>query len=152
MKTFGNPFRTALAILCLLGGDLARAAEADPETPADNSLRDFMVGQYDLIGRKPDSTATYSGRVQLRAQGNTLEVTRTIAGKTEKGTVHFVTVAGADRIPVVRMQFRFGGVAYEATYRWQSDPDNFPRFTGLVYRPDSRTKSPGIEALFPIQK
>jgi len=73
---------------------------------------------------------------------------RTIEGKTDKCAARFDTVAGADRIPVVRMHFRFDGKEYEATYRWQSDPDNYPRFTGYVYL--AGTKLPGLEALFPI--
>ena len=73
---------------------------------------------------------------------------RIIGGKTEKCTARFDTVAGTDRIPVLRMHFRFVGNEYEATYRWQSDPDNYPRFTGYLYL--SGIKSPGLEALFPI--
>ena len=31
-----------------------------------------------------------------------------------------------------------------------NDPENYPRFTGYLYL--SGTKSPGLEALFPIHK
>ena len=62
----------------------------------------------------------------------------------------FDTVAGSDRIPVLRIHFHFDGKEYEVTYRWQSDPDNYPRFIGYLYL--SGTKSPGLEALFPIHK
>ena len=48
------------------------------------------------------------------------------------------------------MHFHFDGKEYDAVYRWQSDPDNYPRFTGYVYLAD--TKSPGLEALFPIHQ
>jgi hypothetical protein len=48
------------------------------------------------------------------------------------------------------MRFRFDGNEYDATYSWQSDPDNYPRLTGYLYL--SGTKSPGLEALFPIHK
>jgi hypothetical protein len=109
-----------------------------------------MVGEYDLIGRKPDSTATYTGHLTLRNENGVLQVTRTIDGKTDKCVARFDTVAGNDRIPVLRMHFHLDGAEYDATYRWQSDPDNYPRFTGYVYLPD--TKSPGLEALFPIHR
>jgi hypothetical protein len=59
-------------------------------------------------------------------------------------------VAGADYIPVLRMHFHFDGKEYDTTYRWQSDPDNYPRFTGYVYL--AGTKSPGLEALFPLHQ
>ena len=109
-----------------------------------------MAGEYDLIVRKPDSIATYTGHLTLRNENGVLQVTRTIGGKTDKCVARFDTVAGDDRIPVLRMHFHLDGFEYDATYRWQSDPDNYPRFTGYVYL--AETKSPGLEALFPIHK
>ena len=143
--------RASLAILAMiLFADSARCADAYRKPVDEQFLRSYMAGEYDLIGRKPDSTATYSGHVTLRDEGGVLQVTRTIEGKTDKCVARFATVAGSDRIPVLRMRFRFEGKEYDATYSWQSDPDNFPRFTGYLYL--SGTKSPGLEALFPIHK
>jgi len=31
--------------------------------------RNYMAGEYDLIGRKADSSATYNGHVTLRDEG-----------------------------------------------------------------------------------
>ena len=109
-----------------------------------------MAGEYDLIGRKADSSATYNGHITLRDEGGVLQVTRTVEGKTDKCAARFDTVAGSDRIPVLRMHFGFEGKEYDATYSWQSDPDNYPRFTGYLYL--SGTKSPGLEALFSVHK
>lgn len=143
-----SAFRVILALFVLSLAGTARCAE-----PADEEfLRGFMAGEYDVIGRKPDSATTYSGRLTLRAEGNVLQATRIIEGKTTKATIRLDTVAGADRISVVRMSFALDGVEYEATYRWQSDPDNYPRFTGIIYRVDHQTKSPGLEAFFPTRK
>jgi hypothetical protein len=140
-----------IAILAmLLFANSARCADADRERLDEESLRSYMTGEYDLIGRKADSTATYSGHVTLRDENGVLQVTRTIEGKTAKCAARFGTVAGTDRIPVLRMHFRFDGKEYDATYRLQSDPDNYPRFTGYVYL--TGTKSPGLEALFPIHR
>ena len=126
----------------------ARSGETDQKPLDEEFLRNYMAGEYDLIGRKADSTSTYNGHVTLRDEGGVLQVTRTVEGKTEKCAARFDTVAGTDRIPVLRMHFHFDGKEYDATYRWQSDPDNYPRFTGYLYL--SSTKSPGLEALFPI--
>ena len=126
----------------------ARCGETDRKPLDEAFLRNYMAGEYDLIGRKPDSTATYTGRVTLRDEGGVLQVTRTVEGKTDKCAARFDTVAGTDRIPVLRMHFYFDGKEYDATYRWQSDSDNYPRFTGYLYL--SGTKLPGLEALFPI--
>jgi len=143
--------RAFLAILAILViANPARCADADSKQLDEEFLRGYMAGEYDLIGRKVDSTATYTGHVTLRDEGGVLQVLRTIEGKTDKCAARFDTVAGADRIPVLRMHFRFDGKEYYATYRWQSDPDNYPRFTGYVYL--TGTKSPGLEALFPIHQ
>jgi len=128
----------------------AHSGKADQKPLDQEFLRNYMAGEYDLIGRKADSSATYNGHVTLRDEGGALQVTRTVEGKTDKCVARFDTVAGSDRIPVLRMHFRFDGKEYDATYRWQSDPDNYPRFTGYLYL--SSTKSPGLEALFPVHK
>ena len=141
-------FLTILAML--LFANSVHSADADRERLDEESLRGYMSGEYDLIGRKSDSTATYTGHVTLREEKGVLQVTRTIDGNTDKCVARFDTVAGTDRIPVLRMHFRFDGKEYDATYRWQSDPDNYPRFTGYLYL--SGTKSPGLEALFPIHE
>jgi hypothetical protein len=143
--------RAFLAILAILFfADSARCADAESKQLDQEFLRGYMAGEYDLIGRKADSTATYTGHVTLRDEGGVLEVSRTIEGKTDQCAARFDTVAGADHIPVLRIHFRFDGKEYDATYRWQSDPDNYPRFTGYVYL--AGTKSPGLEALFPIHQ
>ena len=122
-------------------------SEADQKQLDEESLRSYMAGEYDLIGRKADSIITYNGHVTLRDEAGVLQVARTVEGKTEKCAAQLDTVAGTDRIPVLRMHFHFDGKEYDAAYRWQSDPDNYPRFTGYLYL--SGTKSPGLEALFP---
>ena len=127
-----------------------RSGEADQKPLDEAFLRSYMAGEYDLIGRKADSALTYNGHVTLRDEGGVLQVIRTVEGKTDKCAARFDTVAGTDRIPVLRMHFRFDGKEYDAIYRWQSHPDNYPRFTGYVYL--SGAKSPGLEAFFPIHK
>ncbi len=98
--------RAFLAIVAMmLFANSAVCADADRKRPDEESLRGYMAGDYDLIGRKPD---------------------------------------------LLRIHFDFDGKEYDATYRWQSDPDNYPRFTGYVYFPG--TKSPGLEALFPVHR
>ena len=127
-----------------------RSSGTDRKPLDEEFLRNYMAGEYDLIGRKADSSASYNGPVTLRDEGGILQVTRTVEGNTDKCAARFDTMAGTDRIPVLRMHFHFDGKDYDATYCWQSDPDNYPRFIGYIYL--SGTKSPGLEALFPIHK
>ena len=142
--------RACLATVFLSIYHFAFAAGANTGPIDEPFLRGYMAGEYHLIGRKADSNKTYAGHVALREKNGVLEVTRTIEGNTNTCIAHFDTVTGNDRIPVLRMHFRFDGNEYDATYRWQSDPDNYPRFTGYVYL--AGTKSPGLEALFPIHQ
>jgi hypothetical protein len=139
--------RAFFAILLLLAAVSGRCSDADRKAPDEEFLRNYMAGEYDLIGRKADSTSTYNGHITLRDEAGVLQVTRTVEGNIEKCIARFDTVAGDDRIPVLRMHFHLDGKEYDAIYRWQSDPDNYPRFTGYLYL--SGTKSPGLEALFP---
>jgi hypothetical protein len=142
--------KTSLAILAMmLFANSIRCADTDRKPLGDKSLRSYVAGEYDLIERKPDSTATYNGHLTLRDENGVLQVIRTVEGKAEKCIARFDTVAGTDRIPVLRVHFDFDGKEYDATYRWQSDPDNYPRFTGYLYL--FGTKSPGLEALFPTR-
>jgi hypothetical protein len=143
--------KPALAMVAFgLFAHSAWCAGGDTKPLDEESLRSYMAGEYDLIGRKADSTGTYTGRVSIRDEGGLLQVVRTIDGRTDRCVARFDTVAGADRIPILRMHFRFDAREYDATYCWQSDPDNYARLTGNLYFGD--TKSPGLEALFPIHR
>jgi uncharacterized protein YciI len=147
---FAKKAKGAAQTACPTTGSSARGADAGRTQPDEESLRGYMTGEYDLVGRKPDSTAMYTGHVTFRDENGVLQVTRTIDGQTDKCVARFDTVVGADRIPVLRMHFHLDGKEYDGAYRWQSDPDNYPRFTGYVYL--AGTKSPGLEGLFPIHR
>jgi hypothetical protein len=82
-----------------------RSGETDRKPLDEQFFRNYMAGEYDLIGRKADSSATYNGHVTLRDEGGILQVTRTVEGKTDKCAARFDTVAGTNRIPVLRMHF-----------------------------------------------
>jgi hypothetical protein len=92
--------RASLAFLAiLLLAYSARCADADPKQLDEEFLRGYVAGEYDLIGRKADSAATYTGHVTLRDGGGVLQVMRTIEGKTDKCAARFDTVAGPITFP-----------------------------------------------------
>jgi hypothetical protein len=78
-----RPLRVILALLSLVFADLARCAD-ERKALDEEFLRGFMAGDYDLIGRKPDSTATYTGRVTLRADGNSLQASESSTERPHK--------------------------------------------------------------------
>src|SRR5215471_12341672 len=113
--------RASFALLAiLLLANSARCGDAKRKSIDEESLRSYMVGEYDLIGRKPDSTVTYTGHVTFRNENGNLQLTRTIGGKSDTCVARFDSVGGDDRIPVLRMHFHFNGKEYDAIYRWQS--------------------------------
>src|SRR5882724_2164894 len=122
MRTPSQSMRSSCVATCLDNMTSSCASPIRLRLTRDMSHFEAREGFYRLLGRS---------RARLR-------------------NARFDTVAGADRIAVLRMHFRFDGKEYDATYRWQSDPDNYPRFTGYVYLADS--KSPGLEALFPTHQ
>ncbi len=113
----------------------------------DEPLYDFLCGSYDVIGRLPDSNQVYSGKVEFKRSGNSLEAVRVIRGKRVRGTGMIESVT-ADRVKVLRVRFGTKNKEYEATYLIGSDLDNYGRLTGTVYLKNGKTKTPGLEALF----
>jgi len=112
-------------------------------------LLGFLAGEYRLVGQAPDSGAAYVGQVTLRQHKGSLEIVRTVAGVSTRGS-GTIEAAGEGGTLVLKARFSVSAVAYEATYLWKSDLDNYPRLTGYTYRAAGETKSPGLEALFHI--
>ena len=136
--------RAFLAIMAIvLFANSAVCADADSKRLDEESLRGYMAGEYDLIGRKADSTATYSGHVTLQDVNGVLQVTRMIEGKADKCVARFDTVAGDDKIPVLRIHFHFDGKEYDPTYRCSLTPTITPDLpvtfiSQAPSRPDSK--------------
>ncbi len=125
-----------------------------PKSFDAESAADSLVGEYVVIGKKPDSIVTYQGRVTLQKRGQKLLVTRTINGHTDHGIAVFYEADPPGDVVALNMHFSQGGRQYEAAYLWSNDLDNYPRLTGYVYLPkDSamQTQSPGLESLFPLE-
>jgi hypothetical protein len=142
----------ALVVFANLGNGQHRTPPDADRAKLWNSFAKFIVGDYVIVGRKPDSTVTYTGRLSLHWDGKEFAVTRTIGGDTVQAKGSFDVETGCcDYNTVLRMSFSFDGRLYEATYLWSGDLSNNARLTGYVYLPKSgATKFPGIEALFPL--
>ena len=142
--------RCFVLILLLLGG-WSSAVWAKPAAKLPRAeLVNVMQGDYVVVGKSPDSQATYSGRLTFRPRGETLAFTRTVAGRTVRGVATLELTVMGGRAPVLRMHFVQDGQRYEGTFQWMIDLDNYARFTGYVYRPDGTTKQGGLEMLFPL--
>src|SRR5436309_15469214 len=58
-----------LATMFLIGSHSVFGADGNAKPVDEEFLRGYMAGEYDLIGRKADSAATYTGHVTLRDEG-----------------------------------------------------------------------------------
>ena len=145
------PTLLRLCLLCLVLLGWSRAVHAAPKKDALDraTLTNIMSGDYIIVGKKPDSEATYTGRLTFRARGQRLAFTRTVGGRTERGTATLEMTVVGDPAPVLRMHFKLDGQPYDGIYQWKFDYDNYARFTGYVYRPG--TKAAGLEMLFPAE-
>lgn len=112
-------------------------------------LSQFLVGTYRIVGKWPDSPDTYTGVAVISREGYFLRVEREIGGEKDAGTGE-VKRSETDGIPVLKITFQSAGLAYEGTYIWSSDLDNYARISGYVTRqgPGRRTKDPGMECFF----
>ena len=142
--------RCFVLILLLLGG-WCSAAWANPAAKLPRvELVNVMQGDYIVVGKKPDSNATYTGRLSFRPRGEKLSFIRTVDGQTVRGTATLELTAVGDLAPILRMRLVQDGQRYEGTFQWMIDLDNYARFTGYVYRRDGTTKAAGLEMLFPL--
>ncbi|WAC08443.1 MAG: hypothetical protein OS130_04415 [Thermodesulfobacteriota bacterium] len=122
-------------------------AQCPGKSAEEDSLYEFLQGTYHLIGRLPDSSTTYTGKVTFTKTDNGLQVRRTIDGKAIEGAGKIET-ATADKIKVLRVRFINQNKSYELTYLINSDLDNHARLSGYLYLIPGGTKVPGLEALF----
>ena len=137
-----------LATTVYLSPVATRGASANKLSRAD--LANIMQGNYIVVGKKPDSRATYTGQLTFRARGQPLAFRRTVDGHTVRGVATLEMTVVGDPAPVLRMSFVQAGQHYSATFQWMFDLDNYARFTGYVYRSDNTTKVVGLEMLFPF--
>ncbi|MBI4988800.1 MAG: hypothetical protein HZC23_08285 [Rhodocyclales bacterium] len=133
--------RLPLLMLACLSSAPAFAAD-DDESP----LWDFVRGRYTLIGRQPDSQATYTGTAKIERVGKQLRLTRTIAGKQER---IFGTVRRADPGEAWVLSFKWDRrVPMEMVCLVGPDLDNYARLTCHWGRADNPHAQPGMEAYF----
>lgn len=133
--------RCLLLTLACLSTKPAFAADED-ESP----LWDFVRGRYTLVGRQPDSQATYTGTAKIERAGKQLRLTRTIAGRQER---IFGTVRRADPGEAWVLAFKWGQKpAMEMVCLVGTDLDNYARLTCHWGKAGNPHTQPGMEAYF----
>ena len=133
--------KTLLGLLLVAAGTVG--ASSAGEEHYDSA---FFAGKYEIVGRRPDSNQTYSGKATISANGNELKIVRSVNGRMIEGIGKFDRVT-PDKIPVIRISFRENGKLVEETCMFAGDLDNYLRITCVVY--SKATKRAGLETYFP---
>jgi hypothetical protein len=113
----------------------------------EDFLRNYISGNYLLIGKSVDSDKTYHGNLSIRADNSQLRVTRNLNGESVDGNATIESTSSGDR-SVLRIRFMQNHREYEETCLFQSDLDNYPRISCYLYQPGKNTDNPGLEAFF----
>lgn len=113
----------------------------------ENLFERYLQGTYLLIGKHLDSSETYFGEVSIALSESGLSITRMISGKIVHGTASIAQTT-SDHIPPLKMRFSEDGNDYEESCVVANDLDNYARITCYLYIPGTKTKNPGMEALF----
>jgi hypothetical protein len=135
-----------VAVLVSLGSTLF-AVEPGHEFPPP----EYFAGEYELIGRSPDSKTSYAGTLRLHSEvGGRFAMIRNIGGQEIKGSAKLDHAdPPGDRPAILRISFRENGKDFEGTFLWQSDFDNRARMTGFIYRLEKGKRLPArLEAWF----
>ena len=80
MPVMGRRLWIALIGLMFLTG----VSTPVPAQPAD--LYGFLSGSYAVIGKRPDSSETYSGQINLQEADGQLQVVRVVNSQKTRGT------------------------------------------------------------------
>lgn len=107
----------------------------------------FLTGKYLLVGKAVDSDETYTGKVEIFLENETLKVRRKIEKQVTVGDATIESALNGDA-KVLRIRFSESDVKYEETCLWRSDLNNYARISCYLYQPGVKTMSPGLEVLF----
>ena len=133
----------------------ARFGHAAENAPSDKEIvAEALVGEYVLIGRKPDSEVTYTGRVTIARKPQGLEYTRSIVdGGVGYGPVSIDPSTPVAGRPTVRMTFPMGDDVCTVTYLYQKTATGLTCLSGHVqFLQPKQTHVAGLEALFPLKE
>jgi len=113
----------------------------------DDFLKDFLVGEYTIIGKKNESSETYLGSMKIENIKGKFKVTRQIGDKKIICTAAIKEVLSGE-IKVFVIYYTQNKTNYEISYMIDTDFDNYPRLSGYLYRKDVFSDNPGLEAAF----
>ena len=119
----------------------------DDKTQAD-PLLNFVVGDYVIVGREPDSGATYSGTARVEPREGGLLLNRRRGGNEVTAIGRFEVPSPPNEGRVLRFRW-YDPEPVLMTCLVSADLDNYPRLTCTWLHEGSQPAQPGLEAMFP---
>lgn len=113
----------------------------------NESVHNFLVGNYLIIGKYYEAETTYYSKATIMTNGDGLKIIKHINKRKFSGIGKVERAIFADA-PVLRMNFTKDKQPQEQTCIFRSDLDNYARISCYVYPPRSDTNDPGLEAWF----
>ena len=115
----------------------------------DAFLKDFLVGEFTIIGKKIESTETYTGSMIIENIKGKFKITRQIGDKKIICEAAIKEVLSGE-IKVFIVYYTENKIDYEISYMIDTDFDNYPRLSGYFYKKGTYPKNPGLETAFCI--
>jgi hypothetical protein len=85
------------------GGLACKRQQYDPAVPA------ALPGTYEIVGRMPDSSATYGGTLEITAGKTSYALKRTVDGDAMTGSAWLTTCGKKGRHGVQMLDFKYTG-------------------------------------------
>lgn len=122
-----------------------RPEKIDPEFPAG------LVGNYEIIGRWPDSDTTYSGHLEIKDGGTSYSLKRTVGGNTIKGEA-WIEFCSPDKFMVFKFKYTNAPKAFAGTCYFRGNSDNYYLISCYTRLDKTKYKNHGLEAMFQLQE
>ena len=113
----------------------------------NNFLSDFLVGTYTIVGKKIESSETYTGSMKIENIKGKFKVTRQIGDKKIICEAVIKEVLSGE-IKIFIINYTENKIDYEISYMIDTDFDNYARLTGYFYIKGTYPEKPGLEAAF----
>ncbi len=127
---------------------LDQTAATTGEKEIDDDFRGFVVGDYAIVGKRPEGGPAYAGTAKIERRGDVLVLTRRIGNAT---TVYEGGLERAeppmDRPRVFRFRWVQGKSKMLMTCLMRADLDNYARLS-CEWGDPAAQKEPGLEAFF----
>ena len=107
-----------------------------------------LFGNYEIVGREPDSGITYSGELEIQNSKNGYALKRIVSGETAIGKA-WVEFCSPDKFPVLKFKYEKMKQPLEGSCFLRMDGDNYYLISCRTEY--GKSKRGGLESMFQRQ-